>query len=91
MTVASGVCQAPPEIPGRIVLLKAYRRAADCPVAVVLGIKLEAGVPATARVTLEVGGTSEVAVVEAGADIVQSQTANIATTMGSTRSSTCPW
>jgi hypothetical protein len=49
--------------------------------AIVKDINVEAGVPATIRVTLQVGGTAETVVVEAGAEMVQSQTANIATTM----------
>ena len=53
--------------------------------AVVKEIKLEAGVPATIRVTLEVGGTSETVIVQAGAEMVQSQTANITTTLGSSQ------
>jgi hypothetical protein len=44
-------------------------------------IRLEAGVPGTIRVTLQVGGTSETVTVEAGAEMVQSQTANVAATM----------
>ncbi len=50
-------------------------------VAVYKDIKLEAGVPATIRVTLQVGGTSETVVVEAGAEMVQSQTANVSFNM----------
>jgi hypothetical protein len=46
-------------------------------------IKLETGVPGSIRVTLQVGGSSETVVVEAGAEMVQSQTANITTTLGS--------
>jgi hypothetical protein len=42
---------------------------------------LDVGVPATVRVTLEVGGVSETVSVEVGAEILQSQTANIATTI----------
>jgi hypothetical protein len=50
-------------------------------VAVYKDIRLEAGVPATIRVSLQVGGGNETVVVEAGAEMVQSQTANVATTM----------
>jgi hypothetical protein len=50
-------------------------------VAVYKDISLDAGVPATIRVTLQVGGRSETVIVEAGAEMVQSQTANIAATM----------
>jgi hypothetical protein len=48
---------------------------------VVKGIQLIAGVPATIRVTLQVGGTNETVVVQGGAEMVQSQTANITTTL----------
>jgi len=54
-------------------------------VAIVNNIKLEVGVPATIRVVLQVGGSSETITVEAGAEMVQSQTANIATTMVATQ------
>ena len=50
-------------------------------VAVYKDITVEAGVPATIRVTLQVGGKTETVVVEAGAEMVQSQTANVASTM----------
>jgi hypothetical protein len=40
-----------------------------------------AATPATIKVTLQVGGSNESVVVEAGADIVQSQSANISTTL----------
>jgi hypothetical protein len=49
--------------------------------AVVSNVKLDTGVPATVRATLEVGSTSETVLVEAGGEIVQSQTANITTTI----------
>ena len=55
-------------------------------VAVVKEIKLEAGLPATIRVILQVGGKTETVVVEAGAEMVQSQTANVATTLNTARS-----
>jgi len=50
-------------------------------VAVYKDITLEAGVPATIRVTLQVGGKSETVIVEAGAAMLQSQTANVAATL----------
>src|SRR5262245_36134731 len=49
--------------------------------AVLSNVKLDAGVPGTVRVTLEVGGRDETVTVEAGAEILQSQTANVATTI----------
>jgi hypothetical protein len=54
-------------------------------VAVVNNIKLEVGVPATINVVLQVGGSSETIIVEAGAEMVQSQTAAITNTMVATQ------
>jgi len=48
---------------------------------IVKDIQVIAGVPSTIRVTLQVGGTNETVVVESGAEMVQSQTANITTTL----------
>ena len=45
------------------------------------GVRMDAGVPATANVTLELGAASETVVVQGGGEIVQSQTANITTTL----------
>jgi len=53
-------------------------------------IKLVAGTPGTIRVTLQVGGTTEVVTVQAGAEIVQSQTANITTTLVSSQLTNLP-
>ncbi|MGA2263620.1 MAG: carboxypeptidase regulatory-like domain-containing protein, partial [Acidobacteriota bacterium] len=44
-------------------------------------VKIVAATPATIHVTLQVGGTNEVITVEAGAEIVQSQSATITTTL----------
>ncbi|HEY8461510.1 MAG TPA: carboxypeptidase-like regulatory domain-containing protein, partial [Blastocatellia bacterium] len=44
-------------------------------------IELNAGTPATVNVVLEVGQANETVVVQGGAEIVQTQTANISTTM----------
>jgi len=49
--------------------------------AVARDVKLDIGVPATVNVTLEVGAASESVVVQGGGEIVQTQTANIATTL----------
>jgi hypothetical protein len=49
--------------------------------AVARDVKLDIGVPATVNVTLEVGAASESIVVQGGGEIVQTQTANIATTL----------
>jgi hypothetical protein len=49
--------------------------------AIVKDIKLIAGTPANIRVTLQVGGSNETVLVEGGAEVVQTQTANITATM----------
>src|SRR5262245_61809215 len=49
--------------------------------AVARDVKLDIGVPATVNLTLEVGAASESVVVQGGGEIVQAQTANIATTL----------
>jgi hypothetical protein len=49
--------------------------------AVVQDVKLDAGVPATVNVKLEVGAASETVVVQGGGEIVQTQTANVSTTL----------
>jgi Carboxypeptidase regulatory-like domain/TonB-dependent Receptor Plug Domain len=49
--------------------------------AVARDVKLDIGVPATVNLTLEVGAASESVVVQGGGEIVQTQTANIATTL----------
>jgi len=49
--------------------------------AVLKDVKLDVGVPATIRVTLEIGAAGESVTVETGAEILQSQTANITTTI----------
>ncbi|MBI1760193.1 MAG: carboxypeptidase regulatory-like domain-containing protein [Acidobacteria bacterium] len=45
------------------------------------GVKIDTGVPATTNVTLELGAASETVVVQGGGEVVQSQTANISTTL----------
>ncbi len=49
--------------------------------AVVNEVKLDVGTPANVRVALEVGNTSESVVIQGGGEIVQSQSANISTTL----------
>jgi hypothetical protein len=49
--------------------------------AVVKEIKLTAGTPSTIRVTLQVGGSNETVVVQAGAEVVQTSSATITTTL----------
>src|SRR5262245_20430519 len=49
--------------------------------AVVRDVKLDAGVPTTVNVELELGAASESVVVQGGGEIVQTQSANISTTL----------
>jgi hypothetical protein len=51
--------------------------------AIVKDIKLVSGVPGSIRVVLQVGGTSETVTVQANAEVVQSSSATITTTLGS--------
>ena len=52
--------------------------------ATVQDIEIDAGTPATVNVTLEVGQANETVVVQGGSEIVQTQTANVSTTLNST-------
>src|SRR5262249_10100931 len=58
--------------------------------AILPNVKLNAGAPATVRVTLEIGAATETVTVEAGAEILESQTANIATTIAVNQISVLP-
>ncbi len=49
--------------------------------AVVKDVKVEVGTPATVNVTLEVGAQSEQVIVTGGAEVLQTQSANVATTI----------
>ena len=49
--------------------------------AVVQDVKIDAGTPASLSITLEVGQQSESVVVQGGADVLQTQSANISTTI----------
>ncbi|MBS1789529.1 MAG: TonB-dependent receptor [Acidobacteria bacterium] len=49
--------------------------------AVVQDVKLDAGVPATVNVTLEIGAASESVVIQGGAEVLQTQSANVSTTI----------
>ncbi|MBO0719468.1 MAG: TonB-dependent receptor [Blastocatellia bacterium] len=49
--------------------------------AVVQDVKIDVGVPATANITMEVGAASESVVIQGGAEVLQTQTANVATTI----------
>src|SRR5215813_3370291 len=51
--------------------------------ATVQDIEIDAGTPSTVNVTLEVGQASETVVVQGGSEIVQTQTANVSTTLNS--------
>lgn len=49
--------------------------------AVVQDVKMDAGVPATVNISLEVGAPSESVVVQGGAEVLQTQSANVSTTI----------
>src|SRR5262245_22384257 len=49
--------------------------------AVLQDVKIDAGVPSTANVTLEVGAATESVVVQGGAEVLQTQSANVSTTI----------
>jgi len=49
--------------------------------AVVNEVKLDAGVPASVKVSLEIGNTNEMVTIQGGGEIVQTQSANISTTL----------
>jgi len=48
-------------------------------------IEIDAGTPATVNLTLEVGQANETVVVQGGSEIVQTQTANVSTTLNSSQ------
>lgn len=47
----------------------------------VLQVRLESGIPASVRITLEVGNTNESVTIEGGGEVMQTQTATISTTL----------
>ncbi|MDQ3009709.1 MAG: carboxypeptidase-like regulatory domain-containing protein, partial [Acidobacteriota bacterium] len=49
--------------------------------AVIREVKMDAGIPANVNVTLEVGAATESVVIQGGAEMLQSQSANISTTL----------
>jgi hypothetical protein len=49
--------------------------------AVIKGVKIDAGIPASVNTTLEVGATTDTVVVQGGAEVLQSQSASISTTI----------
>src|SRR5262249_541549 len=49
--------------------------------AVIQDVNIDAGVPATANVTLEVGAPTESVVVQGGGEVLQTQSANVSTTL----------
>jgi hypothetical protein len=58
--------------------------------AIINDVKLDAGVPGTVRVSLDVGNTTESVVVQGGGEIVQTQTANITTTLNTKQIANLP-
>ena len=53
-------------------------------------VKIDAGVPATVNITLEVGAATESVVVQGGAEILQTQSANISTTLNANQIASLP-
>ncbi len=49
--------------------------------AVVQNVKIDVGIPATANITMEIGVASETVVVQGGSEVLQTQSANVATTI----------
>jgi hypothetical protein len=49
--------------------------------AVLQDVKIDAGIPATANIMMEIGVSSETVVVQGGAEVLQTQSANVATTI----------
>lgn len=49
--------------------------------AVIRGVKIDAGIPASVNATLEVGATTDSVVIQSGAEVLQSQSASISTTI----------
>ena len=49
--------------------------------AILQDVKIDAGVPATANITMEIGEATESVVVQGGAEVLQTQSANVATTI----------
>lgn len=58
--------------------------------ALVQDVKVDVGVPATVNVTLEVGAATDSVVIQGGAEILQSQSANISTTLSTPQLSQLP-
>src|SRR5262249_21483478 len=52
---------------------------------VVRDVKVDAGTPATVNVTLEIGMASESVVIQGGGEVLQTQSANVATTLSVTQ------
>jgi hypothetical protein len=49
--------------------------------AIIKSVKIDAGIPASVNATLEVGATSDTVVVQGGAEVMQTQSASISTTI----------
>src|SRR5262245_48261486 len=49
--------------------------------AVIKGVKIDVGIPASVNVTLEVGATTDTVVVQGGGEVLQTQSASISTTI----------
>ena len=58
--------------------------------AVVTDVKLDAGVPGAVKVPLEIGAATETVTIQGGGEVVQTQSANIATTLQVTQIASLP-
>src|SRR5262245_4546915 len=56
----------------------------------VQSVKIDAGTPATTNVTLEVGAATESIVVQGGSEVLQTQSANVSTTLNVTQIASLP-
>jgi hypothetical protein len=87
ITADNGTFSVPALLPGTYtvtVTLMGFKTA------VANNVVLNAGVPASVRITLEVGGLEETVVVSAGSEVIQTQTAAVATTLDTTQIARLP-
>lgn len=78
LSIENGTFTIPALTPGTYTVTAAL---AGFKQAVASDVKIDAGTPATVRLTLQVGDVTETVAVEAGAEILQTQTATVSTTI----------
>jgi hypothetical protein len=87
LTAENGTFSVPALLPGTYtvtVTLMGFKTA------VANNVVVNAGVPASVRMTLEVGGLEETVVVSAGSEVIQTQTAAVSTTLDTTQIARLP-